>query len=82
MECEICKEVFTKTDYHHIISKSKGGCSKEYNLVSLCTQCHKQVHLGEIIIKGKFLTTEGYKLLFDEEDNGNCYIMGKQDAST
>ncbi len=28
---------------HHIISKSKGGSNKKYNLVMLCPNCHGKI---------------------------------------
>ena len=54
--CEICK-LNISTEIHHITSKKYNGSNKSGNLVELCPNCHSQVHLGEIIIEGKFLTS-------------------------
>jgi hypothetical protein len=81
--CDICT-VYTFCDKHHIISKSKGGSNKIYNQTIICPNCHRKVHLGEIIIEGKFLTTSGFKLLWHYEDEENIserkqavHIFGK-----
>jgi len=55
-KCEICKEFFS-TDYHHIQSKSNEGKDKDFNKCELCPNCHRLVHSGEIILEGRFLTT-------------------------
>lgn len=65
MQCEICNMEFPKLDTHHIRSKSKGGNNSKSNLAKLCCNCHRLVHLGEIIIEGKFPSTGkgGYSLI-------------------
>ena len=70
-KCEICTLDFPSCDTHHIISKSKGGTNDVWNKTSLCPNCHRLVHTpGEIIIEGKFLTTnEGYKLIWRKGDD-------------
>ena len=55
--CEICKKSIL-TDEHHINSISKGGKDKPYNKCELCPNCHRKVHEGDIIIEGRFFTTE------------------------
>lgn len=55
--CEICK-LHISTHVHHIISKKYDGNNHQSNLVELCPNCHSLVHSGEIIIEGKFLTTD------------------------
>ena len=56
--CEICgKERILET--HHIKSRNKGGRDVESNRVKLCSNCHKLVHYGLIIIEGRFQCTTG-----------------------
>ncbi len=62
--CDICKNLFLSCDTHHIISKSKDGPNDAWNKTNLCPNCHRLVHIGEIIIEGKFLTTNGFKVVW------------------
>ena len=50
----ICEEEFELLDSHHIVSKKylKFPNNKPSNKVSLCPNCHRLVHLGELIIEG------------------------------
>ena len=66
-ECEICRNKFKLLDKHHIQSKSKGGCNKPWNIAHICPNCHRAVHLGEIILEGKFNSTDGMILFFHTE---------------
>jgi len=68
-KCDICTQEFPSCDTHHIISKSKGGPNDTWNKTSLCPNCHRLVHTGEIIIEGKFLTTnEGFTIIWRSKD--------------
>ena len=66
MECEICNTEYSKLDKHHIQSRSKGGNNKQLNIANICANCHRKVHLGEIVIEGKFPSTgnNGMTLVF------------------
>lgn len=65
MKCEIewCEE--TGYHRHHIISKCYGGKNTADNICYLCPTHHHEAHTkdGNIIIEGKFRTTDGYKLI-------------------
>jgi len=65
--CNICKN-FKHTDVHHIISKSCGGSNEKSNLTDLCPNCHRSVHCGEIIIEGKFNSTQGRRLVWRQKE--------------
>ena len=66
MNCAICK--INKAHHkHHIISRSKGGKNDKWNLIELCPNCHYSVHLGDIIIEGKFMTTNGLELVWHKK---------------
>lgn len=63
MKCEIC-HTNTARDVHHIVSRACGGNNKPYNKASLCPNCHREVHLGQIVIEGRFQTTSGRQLVW------------------
>ena len=56
--CEICNKL-EHCDNHHIYSLSKGGKNMLGNKCRLCPNCHRRVHMGEIIIEGRFATSDG-----------------------
>lgn len=48
--CELClsKMIATPaTEVHHIVPLCRGGDSKPYNLMALCTECHRNIHKKE-----------------------------------
>ena len=51
--CKCCGAKHTRLEVHHIIFRSKGGTDDLDNLITLCSDCHKKVHAGEITIKKK-----------------------------
>ncbi len=67
MKCEICG-YSGFLEKHHIQSKSKGGSNKKHNLANLYPNCHNEVHRGEIILEGKFMTSVGVKLIHHKKD--------------
>jgi len=54
--CEICKDSIL-TDVHHIHSISLGGLDVPFNKCELCPNCHRLVHLGDIVIEGRFMSS-------------------------
>jgi 5-methylcytosine-specific restriction endonuclease McrA len=67
MKCEICGYI-GHTEKHHIQSKSLGGNNSKANLTNLCPNCHAEVHHGEIILEGKFMTTLGPTLFYHKKN--------------
>lgn len=62
-QCECCGKI-ELLEKHHIISKCYGGSNKKDNLIEICSSCHTKIHHDKsLIIEGKFMTTEGYKLI-------------------
>ncbi len=57
-KCEICN-ILAYCDKHHIHSLSKGGRNTPGNKCRLCPNCHRTVHIGKIIIEGRFTTSKG-----------------------
>jgi len=50
--CQKCKKKKnTKLHVHHIIYKSKGGTDTPSNLITLCEDCHEDLHKGLFEIK-------------------------------
>lgn len=80
--CEICG---SKSHHkHHIQSKSLGGSNKPYNIAYLCASCHAEIHIGNIVLEGKFLSTNGYVLIYHKlgeksitGQTPDCFIFGK-----
>jgi len=64
MICEICRLNMDSCDKHHIHSRTHGGSNDTFNKVSICPNCHRKVHTGEIILEGKFSTTGGIQLVW------------------
>ena len=69
MSCEICKDNFPVKERHHIHSRSLGGSDKKCNICDLCPNCHALVHAGEIVIEGKFGSTEGIILIWRKKED-------------
>ena len=44
--CQKCKTIKGKLHIHHIIFRSKGGTDSPDNLITLCENCHEEVHRG------------------------------------
>lgn len=74
MKCEICNNNYHHE--HHIVSKAFKGSNKKYNRCNLCGSCHAEVHLGNIIIEGRFLTSEGYMVIWHKK--GEPSITGME----
>lgn len=51
--CQICGEKDTRLEIHHIQFRSKGGSNRMDNLVTLCRDCHKQIHSGGLVFDKK-----------------------------
>ncbi len=69
--CEICSESDIILDRHHITSKTNGGTNEPSNIVSLCCNCHRRVHMGMFVLEGRFLTTDGYELIYHTQNDPN-----------
>ena len=47
-KCQCCKTKKSILNAHHIIYRSKGGADMLDNLITLCEDCHKKLHRGEL----------------------------------
>ena len=55
--CQHCKTKQGTLEIHHIIFRSNGGSDEPDNLITLCRQCHRDLHLEKISLKN----TKGLK---------------------
>ena len=51
--CQCCGKKNCRVEAHHIVFRRKSGSNNLENYVTLCEDCHKAVHLGEITLKLK-----------------------------
>lgn len=51
--CQCCGKRNCRLEVHHIKFKSQGGTDDEKNLITLCEECHKKIHRGEIVLNKK-----------------------------
>ena len=64
--CTICN-VKTFLVEHHINGKKIPNYDEDWNRTSICDNCHRLIHEGQIIIEGWFTTTNGRKLLWHQK---------------
>ena len=76
--CPICFERHLLV-LHHIFGREVTGWNKPWNEVLLCSNCHFDVHHGNLIIKGWVMTTEGRVLQWHRvkivPDSGEVYVI-------
>ena len=51
--CQCCGKKNCQLQTHHIIFRSQGGTDDEDNMITLCKECHKGVHAGNIVLNKK-----------------------------
>ena len=51
--CQCCDKKNGRVEAHHIVFRSKNGSNDLENYITLCEDCHKAVHSGEIELKLK-----------------------------
>ena len=49
--CQHCKTKQGTLEVHHIVFRSNGGSDEPDNLITLCRQCHRDLHLEKISLK-------------------------------
>lgn len=76
MNCEICNGECI-LDNHHIHSLSLGGTNDRWNKCRICPNCHRKVHLGKIILEGRFASGKGNILIW--RNKGDESITGMPD---
>ena len=53
--CQYCKTKQCTLEIHHIIFRSNGGSDEPDNLITLCRNCHRELHLGKFSLNIKGL---------------------------
>lgn len=73
--CEMCGLHSAKAiERHHIIPRTDPRCTDEpINIASICGSCHNEVHAGEKIIEGRYLTSSGVKVIWHK--SGEPFIV-------
>lgn len=68
--CEICDLAEIKAlERHHMVPRTDSKSTNDPdNLAVICSACHRLVHACEVIIEGRYLTTDGYKLFWHRKD--------------
>lgn len=61
--CQYCKTKKGTLHVHHIVYRSNGGADTLDNLITLCKECHKKLHKGELQTFEKKLKGEKKGLL-------------------
>ena len=59
--CQCCGKKNCRLEVHHIKFRSNGGTDDEENLITLCTDCHKGVHTGTVVLNKKPKKSKGLK---------------------
>lgn len=69
IKCEICGNNNKKVlHWHHIIPRMDSRCTNtDFNIACVCSNCHNEIHAGQIIIIGVYKTTGGLKPLWFKE---------------
>lgn len=70
VNCEICGyAVKSALHAHHMVPVSRPGSTNHpNNLIVLCANCHNEVHAGDKIIEGRFLTSSGVRVFWRLRD--------------
>ena len=59
--CQCCGKKNCRLEVHHIKFRSNGGTDDEENLITLCKECHKGVHVGTVVLNKKPKKSKGLK---------------------
>lgn len=63
-KCYFCKESdYAVLDCHRIIEGQDGGKYTAHNTVVTCSNCHRRIHDGQIVIDRKYFSTSGKWIL-------------------
>ena len=65
--CPICSHLEILVE-HHIAGRNIKDFDGEWNKANICSNCHRKVHEGLIVIEGWFQTTDGRQLIFRHVD--------------
>lgn len=73
-KCRLCGESrYDLLDVHRIIAGAEGGKYTPDNSVTLCSNCHRLVHAGDITIHRYYNSTAG-KILYITVDGEDKFV--------
>jgi len=74
--CTVC-QCLAKLEEHHIHGRRIVDAEKDFNLVSLCSNCHSEVHSKDplLFIDGWCMSSQGRTLLW--HCKGECALPGE-----
>ncbi|WP_204106062.1 MULTISPECIES: HNH endonuclease [Spirulina sp. CCY15215] len=49
-QCMVCGKISQNAQGHHLIPYSEGGSADMQNMITLCLDCHRKYHRGELNI--------------------------------
>ena len=59
--CQCCGKKNCRLEVHHIKFRSNDGTDDEENLITLCEDCHKEIHAGTVVLNKKPKKSKGLK---------------------
>jgi predicted HNH restriction endonuclease len=62
-KCEVCDKDNVLVE-HHIRGRDIPNANTPSNLANVCSNCHRLIHTGNIIIENRLRTTNGFLLLW------------------
>lgn len=70
-KCYFCEvDDYDLLDLHRIVPGSEDGKYTDFNTQTTCSNCHRKVHAGKIIIHGKHYSTSGRYVLHYTDEEG------------
>jgi hypothetical protein len=68
--CEICGKK-TYLVQHHIRGRKIQNANHPSNLANICSNCHADVHHGDVIIENRVFSTNGFLLLWHHKHSNS-----------
>jgi hypothetical protein len=65
--CPICQGRHILVE-HHIAGRKISNPNHPSNLLYCCSNCHREIHEGLIIVEGWFMTTDGKELIWHQAE--------------
>ena len=61
---------------HHIHGRKGPNANRKDNVMMICPNCHTNIHTGNILVEGWFMTSEGRMLIWRKR--GDLPITGQE----
>lgn len=75
-KCCFCEEQdYAVLDCHRIMPGEEGGEYTDFNTVVTCSNCHRKVHDGQIVIDRKYFSTSGHWVLHFWQDGEEKWLQ-------